>query len=72
MGPSNGLAGGGSLGHAVSSLGFLLQLGQIRNPPPAQTLPRVRAQFDLRLIEPASVLGSVMDELTDLSEIPST
>src|SRR5579862_5005841 len=48
-------------GRAVPSLGFLLQLRQIRNPPRAQTLPRVEAEFYLRLVEPAFVFGSVMD-----------
>ena len=49
------------VGPAVPSLGFLLQLRQIRNSPCTQTLPSVQAQFDLRLVETASMLGSVMD-----------
>jgi len=49
------------VGRAIPGLGFLLQLRQIRDPARAQTLPRVHAEFDLRLVEPASVFGSVMD-----------
>jgi len=43
--------------HAV---GLSLQKPQIQEPPGAQTLPRVQAQFDLRLIEPLPCLGCVV------------
>ncbi len=48
------------VGLAVPSLGFPLQFSQIWNPARAQTLPREQAEFDLRLIEPASVLRGVV------------
>jgi hypothetical protein len=44
-----------AVGLAVPCSGFPLQEPQIQEPSGAQTLPRVQAQFDLRLIEPASV-----------------
>jgi hypothetical protein len=49
-----------------------LQCRQVRNPPPAEALPRQQSDFDLGLIEPASMLGSVVhgeavpDFLTEL------
>jgi len=48
------------VGPPVPSLGLPLQPSQIRNPAFAQALPRVEAEFDFRLIEPASVFGGVV------------
>jgi hypothetical protein len=49
------------VGPTVPSLGFPLQLCQIGNPARAQTLPREQqAEFDFRLIEPASVFWGVV------------
>ena len=41
----------------VPSLGFPLQDAQFWNSTPAQTLPRVQAEFDLRLVEQLPCLG---------------
>ena len=49
------------VGPPVPGLGLPLQRFQIRNPSRAQTLPRVQAEFDLRLIEPTSVFRCVVD-----------
>src|SRR3989475_5620245 len=48
------------VGPTIPSLGLPLQLSQIRNPAFTQTLTRVQAEFDFRLIEPASVFGGVV------------
>ena len=48
------------VGLPVPGLGFPLQRTQIRNSSRAQTLPRVEAEFDLRLIEPTSVFWRVV------------
>ena len=45
------------VGPTVPGLGFVPQLLQIRNSPFSQTLPRVQAEFDFRLIEPSAVCG---------------
>ena len=48
------------VGPTIPSLGLPLQLSQIRNPAFTQTLTRVQAEFDFRLIEPASVFWGVV------------
>lgn len=48
------------VGLPVPGLGFPLQCLQIRNSSRAQTLPRVEAELDLRLIEPTSVFWRVV------------
>ena len=49
-----------AVGLAIPRCGLSLQEPQIQESPGAQTLPRVQAQFDLRLIEPASMFGCVV------------
>jgi len=50
-----------AVGLVIPCSGLPLQEPQIQEPPGAQTLPRVQAQFDLRLIEPASMFGCIVN-----------
>src|SRR5450756_1555625 len=49
-----------TVGLAVPGPRFRLQRVQVRYPSLAEALPRVQAEFDLRLIQPASVFGGVV------------
>jgi hypothetical protein len=58
-----------AVGLTVPDPRFPLQGAQIRYPPLAQTLPGVEAEFDLRLVQPASVLSAIIRKRSFLSAI---